>query len=125
MEFFIEKQNLIELSVFVGAVDGKLVAGKKQDVKDQKAVQIKFWIKQMDYSMNALIASKSVKVINGQVHIDPALLRYSKLVTLLSKWNIQTKDGKDIPVDEIHINKLHPLIAAAISDMIEEVSDSK
>ena len=65
--------------------------------------------------------NKAVNVQDGNVHIDPVVLRYNRFCTLLKEWTLEDEYGQPIPANTRFINDMNPVFANLILDELENL----
>jgi hypothetical protein len=96
-----------------------------KELEEDPKVQIKelvtFW-KRMDWGTQTQIINDSQKTNNiGESSTDWSKYRLSQMKNLMVGWDLKTKDGKPIPVNEKILKRLDFSIAISLIQKYEEV----
>ena len=116
MSLFID-DSLIEVQISYKITEGVPELAEDDSGTDSFSVSFKM----PNFKENSDILSKVIMVdASSEIKIDPMALRYERLVTLIKKWSITDESGNVVRVSRDSINKLHPNIASAIADKMDE-----
>jgi len=55
----------------------------------------------------------------GNIGINPIKNRYRKVIKLIKSWTIKDEQGKTVEAEEINIDKLNPVVAQFIIDLVD------
>jgi len=124
--------TLAEGNIFVGNAKGKMVAAaKEQDLKSQnkeldsesvESYQITF--RRPNYKDNVDILRMTMTTDGDGIKADFATLRYERFVGLVKEWSFKDENDHVIPATRANIDKLHPEIANAVMDALDEALDT-
>ena len=129
---FINPEDTITVTIFVGQVDNKIVAASKKDdlKKENKDVdlesvesyQVSF--RRTNYKDNVDIMKMTMTTDGESLKADIATLRYERFVNLVKGWSFKDENGNVIPANRENIDKLHGSVADAILNAFDEALDS-
>ena len=125
MNFFVKKDDVIEVKVWAWESDGNLSASAdKSDVPKsltaENVHELKFWFKKPSYSDSKIIAQRS-QIMTDEAQVDTTNLLDAVLATLLSDWNLQ-RDNEKVEVSMAAINDLDPaLTRAAVAGALQKI----
>lgn len=129
MSLFVNKNEEIEIKVFF-AKDNELKeyfspdrdSLEKNETIDKSTIkEYSAFFRKPNYSDVVDIFSKSIVMIDGQIRIDPSILRYKKFSVLLARWNFTYEDGAIVPIDNDSIANLNPEVAGILTDGLEKI----
>ena len=128
---FIDPKETVSFEIFVGVVEGKVFTGdnkeklvaENKDIDKESVMSFEFVFRIPSYKDNIdMMKSSGAVTTDGEtVEFDAASLRYERMVTLIQSWTLTDEEGKEISPTRENINRLHPTIAAAILDKLEEI----
>lgn len=122
------KDDNIKIKIFVGndkndeifAHDDKN-ALLEYEVDEKTVEQFDFTFRRPSYRDEVDLVSGNVVVTDMTgLRIDPAAIRYKRMVSLLKDWSLKDQDGKKIPVNPDNVDRLHPKVAGAILNVLDE-----
>ena len=123
---FIKKDDTINVKIYLAQnqKNETIFAIKKEEmvqqgIKEEDIKEETIEFRRPSYSDNVQIMNKAVNVQDGNVHIDPVVLRYNRFCTLLKAWTLKDKDGQPIPANTRFINEMNPDFANLILDELE------
>ena len=129
---FVNPEEMITVRIFVGQVNGKVVASSKEadlkkdnkdlDLESVESHQVTF--RRPNYKDNVDIMKLTMTTDGESLRADIATLRYERFVSLVKEWTFKDENGNMIPANRVNINKLHGLVANAVMDSLDEALDT-
>ena len=121
MSLFVDKSKLIEIKFYemTDPEGNEKVSLSKEE--NPGATEYSMFFRRPSYVDNVKILDSALKIVNdGEVQVNPILVRYQRFCTLLVKWTLKNEEGKDMEVNKENINQLDPEIANLIVAELEK-----
>ena len=128
MKLFIDPKDLVEFSLFVGmnaktnaidVADNLETLKKVEGMENSETTELKFAFRKPTYKDTVSILRGNLTSDGSTLEFDPSRLRYERMVSLISTWNLTDEKGNLVPANRESIDKLNPSLAAAIVNRFE------
>ena len=129
---FVNPEEVVTVSIFVGQSNGKVVASAKEaelkkenkelDLESVESHQITFRLP--NYKDNVDIMKMTMTTDGESLKADIATLRYERFVSLVKEWSFKDENDKVIPANRTNIDKLQGIVANAVMDALDGALDS-
>lgn len=126
---FIEPSETITIKIYAGqGKNGKLLAShdlemlKKEENFDENSLKdYEVVLRRPSYRDEISILNTGVKGDISAMRFNFAEVNYNRLVQLLKSWTFMDDRGSPIAPMKENVDKLHPVIARAIADALDEI----
>jgi len=119
MSLFVDQTKLLEIKFYVSFdSEGKQIISSEKTKPDDASADTEYTMsfKRASYSDNVKILDSALKIINdGEIQVNPVLMRYERFCTLLVAWSLPDEVNKE------NIDKLDPDVANFVVAELEKV----
>ena len=127
---FVSKEETVTVDVysFINEEKGEMYISENKDVllkkssaTEEQIVKNSVVFRVPTYGDNKAIYEDSVRIENGEVHMDPFKLRHNKFVLLVKDWDFKDETGEPLSVSVDNVNNMSPALADLILDELEKI----